>query len=165
MKSRIIQHLGQTDILVPSLIADGLAANDRVKLRFTALQAAAVHARNPSEAPVDLSTECRAGGIDPAGIQSLIAGARMTTNGRFAAPNLDGVSEAVVDDIETMVTAVEARAPNEGKAARERVAAFRAQDLFAPVGEIPLDRVARLTGVSASGDDTPHRLVMDLHKV
>jgi len=37
MKSRIIEQLGKTDILVPSLIAEGLAANDRVKPRMSAL--------------------------------------------------------------------------------------------------------------------------------
>ena len=36
MKSAIIQQLGQTDILLPSLIADGLAANDSVKVRLSA---------------------------------------------------------------------------------------------------------------------------------
>jgi hypothetical protein len=38
MKSRIIEQLGKTDILVPSLIAEGLAANDRVKARMSALR-------------------------------------------------------------------------------------------------------------------------------
>ena len=38
MKSQIIKELGQADILLPSLIADGLAANDRVKVRLSALQ-------------------------------------------------------------------------------------------------------------------------------
>jgi hypothetical protein len=33
MKSQIIEQLGQTDILLPALIAEGLAANDRVKAR------------------------------------------------------------------------------------------------------------------------------------
>jgi len=31
MKSQIIEQLGQTDILLPALIADALAANDRAK--------------------------------------------------------------------------------------------------------------------------------------
>jgi hypothetical protein len=52
MKSRIIEQLGKTDILVPSLITEGLTANDRVKARMSALQAPAerVHSR-PSVAP------------------------------------------------------------------------------------------------------------------
>ena len=45
MKSQIIEQLGQADILLPSLVAEGLAANDRIKVRMSALQAAANHAR------------------------------------------------------------------------------------------------------------------------
>jgi hypothetical protein len=38
MKSQIVEHLGQADILLPSLIADALAANDCIKVRMSALQ-------------------------------------------------------------------------------------------------------------------------------
>jgi hypothetical protein len=48
MKSDIIAQLGQTDILLPSLIAEGLCANNRVKARLSVLQAAGRHARDPS---------------------------------------------------------------------------------------------------------------------
>jgi hypothetical protein len=60
MKSRIIEQLGQTDILAPSLIAEGLAANDRVKVRVSALQAPAERALNIDSIQIDLSAECRA---------------------------------------------------------------------------------------------------------
>ena len=59
MKSRIIEQLGQTDILVPPLIAEGLAANDRVKVRMSALHAPAERAHNIDSTPIDLSAECR----------------------------------------------------------------------------------------------------------
>jgi hypothetical protein len=49
MKTRIIEQLGQTDILMPALISEGLAANDRVKVRLTALQAMACHAQDSSK--------------------------------------------------------------------------------------------------------------------
>ena len=47
MKARIIEHLGQADVLLPSLVAEGLAANDRIKVRLSVLQAAADHASDP----------------------------------------------------------------------------------------------------------------------
>jgi hypothetical protein len=40
MKSRIVEQLGQAEILLPSLVAEGLSANDRAKVRMSALQAA-----------------------------------------------------------------------------------------------------------------------------
>jgi pyruvate,orthophosphate dikinase len=48
---KFIEQLGQTDILVPSLIAEGLAANYRVKVRMSALQAPAERAHNIDSTP------------------------------------------------------------------------------------------------------------------
>jgi hypothetical protein len=47
MKSRIVEQLGQAEILLPGLVAEGLRANDRAKVRLSVLQAAAEHARDP----------------------------------------------------------------------------------------------------------------------
>lgn len=47
MKSEIIRELGEGSMLLPSLIREGLAANDRIKVRMSALQAAAQHAAHP----------------------------------------------------------------------------------------------------------------------
>ena len=35
MKSEIVEQLGQSDLLLPLRIAEGLAANDRVKVRLS----------------------------------------------------------------------------------------------------------------------------------
>jgi hypothetical protein len=74
MKSEIIKELGQADILLPSLVADGLAANDRIKVRMSVLQAASQHAQAPGQAPGDLAAESHAAGLAPAEIASLIGG-------------------------------------------------------------------------------------------
>jgi hypothetical protein len=58
MKSKIIERLGESEILLPSPIAEGLSANDRVKVRLSILQAAARHARDPAEVHFDLTDEC-----------------------------------------------------------------------------------------------------------
>lgn len=44
MKTRIVERIGQADMLLPARIAEGLAANDRAKVRMSALQAAATQA-------------------------------------------------------------------------------------------------------------------------
>src|SRR6516225_8505221 len=72
MKPRIIEQLGQTDILVPSLIAEGLAANDRVRVRMSALRAPAERAHNIDSTPIDLTAECRAA-FDSASAERLAA--------------------------------------------------------------------------------------------
>jgi uncharacterized protein Yka (UPF0111/DUF47 family) len=164
MKTGIIAQLGHADILLPSLIAEGLAANGRVKARLTALQAAAQHAGTPSAKPIDLATECRAAGIDAAAIKSLVSEARQAGNGRIAAPGFADVGHAIRDDVEIMIRAVAAGSPGDARAARDRLSAIEAQELFAATDEADADRIARLTGIFAGGGDSLHRLVMDLHK-
>jgi hypothetical protein len=34
MKARIVEHLGQSAIILPALVREGLAANDRAKVRM-----------------------------------------------------------------------------------------------------------------------------------
>jgi hypothetical protein len=43
-KVEIVKRLGEQAVLLPSLIAEALNANDRIKLRLTMLQEAAAHA-------------------------------------------------------------------------------------------------------------------------
>ena len=73
MKSEIIERLGQADLLLPSRVAEGLAANDRVKLRLSVLQAAMHRACEPTNARFDLTDECRAAGVDPVALEALVS--------------------------------------------------------------------------------------------
>ncbi len=164
MKSQIIEQLGQADILLPSLVAEGLAANDRIKVRMSALQAAAHHAREPDHPATDLQVECRAAGIAPAVLATLIGGAHLAGDGRIAAPNLARLMKEIHDDAATMLRAVAAGKPAEGKTMDTRLAAIRAAGLLEAANEIEIARIARLTGVADGGADSLHRLVMDLHK-
>ncbi|MFN4924347.1 hypothetical protein [Bradyrhizobium sp.] len=163
MKSQIIKELGQADILLPSLIADGLAANDRVKVRLSALQAAAQHAHAPEPRPTDLSAECRAANIAPAELASLIGGAHATTSGRFAAPGLARLVQDIESDTRAMIRAVKAGRSTEGNAAERRLDTMQRAGLLTASDDIAFERVARLTAAQDESDSL-HRLVMDLHK-
>lgn len=85
MKSQIIEQLGQSDILLPSLIAEGLLANDRVKTGLSVLQAAGCHARDPHGTRFDLANECRAVGIDAVAMETLVNSANQLTGERHGA--------------------------------------------------------------------------------
>jgi hypothetical protein len=146
MKSRIIEQLGPTDILVPSLIAEGLAANDRVKVRMSALQPAAERAHNIDSTPMDLTAECRAAGIDPTTIHSFVNGGHLAAVGRVNAPNLAAVINGVLDDVAAMIRAVRVGAPTEGEEAAGRFSAIRAQESLEPSSGIAPARIASLTG-------------------
>src|SRR6516225_5800073 len=92
MKSEIVAQLGQTDILLPSLIAEGLSANDRVKAHLSVLQAAGRHARD-ANATFDLADECRFAGLDPVPMESLVNRARPLSGERVTAPGLTSLED------------------------------------------------------------------------
>jgi len=164
MKSDIIERLGQADILLPALIAEGLAANDRAKIRLSILQAAARHARDPRGVRFDLTDECRAAGIDATVMQALVNGANLLPSDEIAAPGLGALSTAVCDDVAGMIRAVKAAEPAEGDAAQARFAALKDGGWPATADTIALAQIAKLTGLSERKGDSLHRLVMDLHK-
>jgi uncharacterized protein Yka (UPF0111/DUF47 family) len=164
MKSRIIEHLGEADILLPALVAKGLAANDRVKVHLSALQAAAEHARNPGDAAPDLAAECRNAGLDPAPVRQFIGGARMPADGRITAPHLAEIGKAILAELDVMLDAVAAGSPAEGREATDRFAGTRAKERLASLSGIGEADIAALTGISAADGESLHRLIMDLHK-
>jgi uncharacterized protein Yka (UPF0111/DUF47 family) len=164
MKSQIIRELGENEILLPSLVAAGLAANDRIKVRMSALQAAARHAREPEQPVEELAAECHGAGLAPAALADLIRGAHLAGDGRIAAPKLAQLISDIAEDATEMIRAVGAGDKSEGDAAVARLAAIRNAGLLEAADDIAIARIARLTSVTDDGPDSLHRLVMDLHK-
>jgi len=164
MKSAIVERLGQADLLLPSLIGEALAANDRVKLRLSVLQAAARRATEPSSPGFDLAGECRTLGIDQAALEALVNHASLSAGNRISAPGLGSLAAAIRDDMAAMIRAVSAGDPAEGDRAAERLAAIQTAAPFGTADDIAYRNVARLTGLSDGDGDSLHRLVMDLHK-
>lgn len=70
-KSAAVASLGQQSLLLPAWIKAALAANDRLKLCLTLLQAAVSQALNPQATPPDLSPEMAAAGLDAAWCREL----------------------------------------------------------------------------------------------
>jgi len=164
VKSEIIERLGQTDLLLPSLIAEGLAANDRVKARLSVLQAAARRARDPQGFSFDLSKECRAAGVDPVPLEALVSRAGLSAGEHVTAPGLASLGAAIWDDVEAMVHAVTAGDAAAGEDAHARLAAIKGTVSLGSSDDLELAQIARLTGISDRDGDSLHRLIMDLHK-
>jgi hypothetical protein len=164
MKAEIISRLGQSDVLLPSLIAEGLSANDRVKVRLSILQAAERHARDPAGAKFDLATECSAAGIDAAAMETLVDWASIATDQRVAAPGLRDLGSGIWADLMTMIRAVKAGDGPCGDAAFERLSAIKRTATLGSSDAVELQEIGKLTAVSAGEDDSLHRLIMDLHK-
>ena len=164
MKSEIVEQLGQVDLLLPSLIAEGLAANDRVKLRLSVLQAAARRAREPNGPRFDLAGECRAAGIDHVALETLVNRASLSAGERVSAPGLGSLGSAIWDDMAAMIRAVKAGDAAQADQALTRLSAIQKAAPFGAGDDIALDHVTRLTALSEGEGDTLHRLIMDLHR-
>jgi hypothetical protein len=135
MKSEIIQELGQTDLVLPARINDGLAAR----------------ARQPGGADFNLVEECRAAGIDAAAMEALVNQASLASDGRIVAPGLDGLRAAIWDDVATMADAVKTGDTARGERTFERLAALQ-RSLPVEAGDsIDPAQIARLTAVSGAG--------------
>lgn len=164
MKTEIVERLGQTDLLLPSLIAEGLVANDRVKVRLSILQAAARRVRDPQAKRFDLANECRAAGIDPVAVEAVVGRASLSAGERITAPGLGSLGTAIWNDVETMVRAVKAGDAAQGDSVLKRLSAIRGSASLGSSDDIELAQIARLTGLADRDGDSLHRLIMDLHK-
>jgi len=163
MKARIVEHLGQSAVILPALVREGLAANDRAKLRLAALQAAVQHAHDTASVPADLSAECRAAGLDPLPFQSLIGDARLSADGTVLIPGLTELASALEDDVRAMIRAVEANNASASKIATDRLAAIKKQ---LPVSnELGAGQITQMIAIPSGDADSLHRLIMDLHKI
>jgi uncharacterized protein Yka (UPF0111/DUF47 family) len=163
MKSEIIERLGQADLLLPSRVAEGLAANDRVKLRLSVLQAAVQRACEPTNVRFDLTDECRAAGVDPVALEALVAHATLSVGDRISAPGLGSLATAIWDDAEAMIHAVGAGDQDQADQAAKRLSTIRALTPIGSSDDVELRQITQLTGLGGD-DDSFHRLVMDLHK-
>ena len=165
MKSEIIEQLGQLDLLLPSLIAEGLAANDRVKLRLSILQAAAHRARDPKNARFDLARECRDTGLDPVATETLVNQATLVRGDRISAPGLANLGAGIWHDMKAILRAVKAGDAAAADPNVARLAAIQASAPFDSSDDVALEQIIRLTWLSdRNGSDSLHGLIMDLHK-
>ncbi|WP_454915635.1 hypothetical protein [Xanthobacter sediminis] len=164
MKSQIVEELGQGEILLPSLIADGLRANDRVKVRLSVLQDAGRHARAPAAPRFALTEECREAGLDPVAMDALVTRAGRAAGDEVSAPGIGALGVGVWDDVATMVRAVAAGDAAAGEAADRRLSALRAHTALGQSDTLSEAEILTLSSLSANGGDSLHRLVMDLHK-
>lgn len=121
MKPKIIEELGETEILLPALIAHGLAANDRIKVRLSVLQAAARHARDPLNCAFDLGEECRLTGIDAMAMEALVNAAAPIPGERIVADGLGKLEAAIWEDVSAMIRAVTAGDAGEGHSAAQQI--------------------------------------------
>lgn len=163
VKVDIVERLGDAAVLLPDLIAAGLAANDRAKLRMTLLQDAAAHAAAPERKSHDLGAERRAAGLDDPAFDATVTGAATAGQGQMTIPGAEPLVRGLRDDIGEMISAVQAADPGQAEGFAARLKALATGVL--PVGDlIPSAAIGAMTSARRGERDSEHLLIMDLHK-
>jgi uncharacterized protein Yka (UPF0111/DUF47 family) len=163
-KARIVAALGERRLLLPFLLNEALAANDRAKYRLTLLQTARAHADFPAETFPDLHAERLACGIGDAWHDEVVAAAVVCEADTYAMPHLGELWSALHDDLAAMIAPVEAAQRPEAEAFRLRLQHLAAAPCHGEDGTITGKALASLTSGDQANGDSLHLLIMELHK-
>ncbi|MCE9567674.1 MAG: hypothetical protein K8U57_37210 [Planctomycetes bacterium] len=168
-KAKIVGELGEEALLLPALVNEGLAANDRAKYRMTLLQAAREHADHPHRPAPELKRERLAAGELDAELDTVVESSRRDSSDTYSIHSGHRVCEALVDDVRQMLAPLHAAvsATPDGQADtryEQRLNAILARTPIPADDQISGAAIDRLTSGSRDAGDSLHLLVMDLHK-
>jgi len=162
-KIQIIERLGERAVLLPALLADALAANERLKLRLTLLQEAVSYARHPDQKPHLFESERRAAGLDNAQYDTMVTGARSLSADHVAVPGAKILVEGVAADLAAMLAPLQAADTEAAKPLTARLATITAALATAENDELAIQDVDAMTSARRDGPDSVHLLVLDAH--
>ena len=167
-KNRIIDALGERKLLLPALVNAALAANDQTKYLFTLLQMAQSHADRPDVVISDLQPERLVSGLQDEDLDRVVEGSRRGGNGEYRIPHAERIVGLVMGNIKTMLEPLD-NVAGTGQSEEARQFAHRYLELLHGGGPLHADSIsgeaiAKLTAGDRERGDSPHLLVMDLHK-
>jgi hypothetical protein len=96
---RMIATLGESQLLLPGLVAAGLAANDCVKYLLTLVQAARAAADGVGDQGT-LRDERVACGVEDSRLDAVVAESIREPDGRYRIPGADRLSQWAVDEVQ-----------------------------------------------------------------
>jgi hypothetical protein len=163
-KVDIVERLGESAVLLPALVEEGLAANDRLKIRLTMLQEAAAQASGPNRQEPSLERERRSVGLTEPAFNDTISGARRIDTDTFLAPGAELLASGIARDLKAMMAPIEIAQTDAAALLKARVDAMIVALPDFKGDCVAHAEVARLASARRGGDDSLHLLVMDLHK-
>ncbi len=160
-KERIIELLGERELLLPDLVHAALDANDRVKYLLTLLQTARVAAEHGGDTP-DLREERLTSGVGEAALDRVVGESARRADGVYMIPGAEELARRAFAEAETMVAPLRvAETDGAGALASRMDELSRA---VAPEGDaISGDDISALTA-GPGGKDSLHLVVMDAHR-
>jgi len=157
-KIQAVESLSAGSLLLPGLLRSALAANDRLKLYLTVLQAAIRRAVAPAGPVIDLSREKAAAGVQGVWIDEIVL-TTMFDGTRYRTPAFARLLQALEADLAAMIAPLAADA-----ALAERVGQCSAWLKALEDDTLEPQSVHRIVHGDRSQGDSVHLLVMDLHK-
>jgi uncharacterized protein Yka (UPF0111/DUF47 family) len=162
-KNRIIEELGEDELLLPGIVNSALAANDRIKYYFTLLQTATERADHPGQEISSLKVEREDAGETDLLLDGVVLGT-VKSAGFYRVPYLQKILASLRTCMSEMVEPFTVQKTGEGKEFRERLHALTEK---LPSGDGDLisgEAIGAITSGDAGSGDSLHLLVMDLHK-
>ncbi len=158
-KVGIVEKLGERAVLLPALIEDGLAANDRLKIRLTMLQEAAAQVSEPGRAAPSMERERKGVGLTDPIFNATISGARGIDADSFLAPGGEALAAGIAGDLKAMMAPIEVAEAENAALLRARLDARLAALPDFKGDHVTHRQVAELTSARRGGDDNVHLLV------
>lgn len=160
MKTAMLGELAEQELLLPTLVNEALAANERAKYLLTLLQTAVAWARAPAGPAPTLRRERLAAGLDDPVLDAVVPAAR-AVDGGAAVPGAAGLVRRLVDEVRTMMGPLTVAQPAAAAGLEARLAAVGGP----PTGDtIAGDDLRRLTSGRREDGDSVHLVVMDAHQ-
>ena len=170
-KTRMISELGASELLLPRLINDALAANDRAKYFFTLVQMAKGHADQPEVEISNLKRERQASGVEDVRFDTVVEKSTKEGDGKYHIPEAKDVFEEIVKNIKSMIAPFVAMEKMGGydklpdhKAFEERLKALLEKAPSMKEDIVPGSYIGAATSGQRATGDSLHIMVMDLHK-
>ena len=163
-KARIVASLGERLLLVPFLLNEALAANDRAKYRLTLLQAAKSHAQSPDAAFSDLRLERLACGVMNAALDDVVAETALIGADSYAVPQAREILSALKDDLLAMIAPFDAAQKPEGNLFHDRLQELSSAPWYTGEHGVTGSGITSLTSGTPALGDSVHLLIMDMHK-
>ena len=169
-KTRIVDILGESALVLPAAVQSAVVANERAKYVLALLQMAASHADHPDAVPTSLRAEREACGIAEPSLDTVAARAEADGRGGYfiqEMPHLLEILSAALHGMHAPFALVARASPQDGAFYEKQQR--RLEGLLRAVpppsdGMISSDTIADLTSGRPRSGDGVHLLVMDLHK-
>jgi uncharacterized protein Yka (UPF0111/DUF47 family) len=161
-KTRILDSLNEQALLLPGLVNRALAANDRVKYRFTLLQAAQAHAERPDAVTSSLRAERLAAGVQDSNLDRVVGDSERVGRGRYRVPESARIVRDAFSDVAEMLEPLRVAETPESIAFAQRFQTFAMPDSSGD--ELAADAIHAITSGDRDTGDSLHVLVMDMHR-